>query len=241
VRNSEEIARDRTASISAEFDAFLPMFAAQAIDRGGEVLAARRAASMVGLLLYVREERGGSVFAPDVESVTALASLRAPAAFYAERIAGRVLEALELWTGELGPNRVRPPLRGPVRLAGPSDLDAVEGATARLAGALESRWVRPFVQSGAECMVAEREGRIVGLGWAERGGDRGRVHSLAVEPRYRRTGIGSDLVEARLRWLETAGARRVVSEISVDNIASQLAAKRSGMRRATPMYLCGFE
>jgi GNAT superfamily N-acetyltransferase len=226
--------------LSPEFDPFLPMFADQVLRRGGEVLVRRRDDRAEGLLLHVAAERGGSLFARDLPSVIALAAERAPASYFVEHPAGTVIDELNVWAVDLAAGRPAPPLRHAVRPAVAADRDGVARLAAAVGGPTEADWIRPLGESGATCWVVEWERRIVGVGWAEQVADRGRVHSVMVDPRYRGLGIGSDLLEARLRWLAAGGARRAVSEISVGNTGSRRAAERSGMRRVGPMYLARF-
>ncbi len=226
--------------LSTEFDPFLPMFAEQVLRHGGEVLVRRRAGRVEGLLLSVAEEDGGSLFAADLPTVVALAAERSPARYFIEHRAATVIDDLEVWAVDLTPDRPAPPLRHRLRAAEPRDREAITRVTASVSGPNEPKWIRPLEESGATGWVAEWEGRIVGVGWAERVGERGRVHSVMVEPRFRGLGLGSDLLEARLRWLTSLGARRAISEISVSNVASRRAAMRSGMRPVSPMYLARF-
>lgn len=236
----EEAAGLADAGLSSEFDPFLPLFATQVLRRGGEVLVRRRADHLEGVLLHVGAEQGGSLFARDLPAVVALAAERAPASYFTELPAATVVEELDVWSVDLTNERVGPPLRHPVRPARPDDRDEVARLTSAIAGPLEPAWIPPLLASGATCWVVEWGGRIVGVGWAERVAGHGRVHSVLVDPRYRRLGLASDLLEARLRWLAATGARRAVSEISRDNLGSRRAAERSGMRPVGPMYLARF-
>jgi GNAT superfamily N-acetyltransferase len=237
VTTAGELSRPSLIGLSTEFGPFLPTFIDQVLRRGGEVRVRCRGDRVEGLLLHVAAEQGGSLFAADLPSVVALATERAPATYFTEHRAGTVTDALDVWAVDLGVARTTPPLRHRVRVASGTDLDDVARLSAAVAGPNEPAWIEPLRSSGATCWVAEFEHRTVGAGWAERVADRGRVHSLMVDPGFRGLGIGSDLLEARLRWLTTEGARRAISEISTSNAASRRAAERSGMRPVGSMYL----
>ncbi len=240
LRGVEQAGSLADAGLSAEFDPFLPLFAIQVLRRGGEVLVRRRDDRVEGVLLHVGAEQGGSLFARDLPAVVALAAERAPASYFTELPAATVVDELDVWAVDLSSDRAGPPLRHPVRPARPEDRDGVARLSATVAGPLEPDWIPSLLGSGATCWVVEWAGRIVGVGWAERVAGLGRVHSVLVDPRYRRLGLGSDLLEARLRWLAATGARRAISEISRANLGSRRAAERSGMRPVGPMYLARF-
>jgi RimJ/RimL family protein N-acetyltransferase len=57
-----------------------------------------------------------------------------------------------------------------------------------------------------------------------------------VHPRYQRLGIGTDLLTARMLWLQRSGGRQVVSEIYGGNLASRTAAERAGMALVGQMF-----
>jgi ribosomal-protein-alanine N-acetyltransferase len=77
---------------------------------------------------------------------------------------------------------------------------------------------RFFDLSGAECFVAESEGRIEGfaLGYPDGSGN-AHVVTLDVHPSARRRGLGSELLEGLLASLASAGAGRAVLEVDVRN------------------------
>jgi len=89
-----------------------------------------------------------------------------------------------------------------VRPATPEDLSAVEDLLTRsdlpLDGVRES--LRSFV-------VAEREGKLVGVAGLEECGDDGLLRSIAVDPEWRGRGLGRTLVERVIADAESIGLR----------------------------------
>ena len=70
--------------------------------------------------------------------------------------------------------------------------------------------VANFLQRNPDtCLVAEIEGRIVGVVLAGTDGRRGRVYHMAVHPDSRRQGIARQLVEKALDGLKQAGVYKV--------------------------------
>lgn len=89
-----------------------------------------------------------------------------------------------------------------VRQATPTDLSAVEDLLRRsdlpLDGVQES--LRSFV-------VAEREGKLVGVAGLEECGDDGLLRSAALDPDWRGRGLGRTLVERVIADAESIGLR----------------------------------
>ena len=77
---------------------------------------------------------------------------------------------------------------------------------------------RFFELPGAECLVAESEGRIEGfaLGYPDGSGN-AHVVTLDVHPTARRRGLGRELLEGLLASLASSGAERAVLEVDVRN------------------------
>jgi putative acetyltransferase len=69
--------------------------------------------------------------------------------------------------------------------------------------------------------VAVADGRVVGAILCGHDGRRGAVHHLAVEPAYRRRGIGSELVEYCVRRLREGGIPRCNLFLYDDNEAGR--------------------
>ncbi len=225
--------------LSAWFDRFLPSFARETVAVGGEAWGAWRGDRLDGVLLFLPFERAGSAFVRSAADLGPMGARFAPVDLYLEHPVPGVRETLDVLRFDLTRARSRGGLRHVVRLASPRELDDL----ARLADrpAEERRWADALRASGAVACVAELDGRIVGAAWAGRIGPLGRVHSLYVHPRYRRLGIGADLLEVRLRWLGSEGAREVLTEISVDNAPSLAIARHAGGFPIGRMYRARWE
>jgi GNAT superfamily N-acetyltransferase len=224
------------ARLSREFDPFLPLFAAQTLRAGGEVVEARVGGSVCGLLLFLPDERIGTLFATGPEEAAALLRLRGPGEFFTERPVGEVVATLDLFAADLVAGTPLPPLLHAVRIARGEDAPALRDLARSIDGPLGVRWMEVLLGSGATPFLAEVDGEIAGVAWAERVRDRGRLHSLFVRPGFRGLGVGRSLVSARLRWLRWSGARRAVMEIDRQARDSRSIAERAGLRGAGPMY-----
>jgi ribosomal-protein-alanine N-acetyltransferase len=73
----------------------------------------------------------------------------------------------------------------------------------------------------AEVFVAEVDGTIVGVaGWTLLGDGRGKTTLMAVDPAFRRYGIGARLQSMRMRVMRDAGCRTVITNADLpDTIA----------------------
>jgi ribosomal protein S18 acetylase RimI-like enzyme len=69
----------------------------------------------------------------------------------------------------------------------------------------------------AALLVAEAEGRVVGAVIAGWDGWRGNVYRLAVDPGYRRRGIGLQLLRAAETYFRDRGVGRVTALVAFDD------------------------
>jgi ribosomal protein S18 acetylase RimI-like enzyme len=69
-------------------------------------------------------------------------------------------------------------------------------------------------------LVAENEGRIIGTVLATHDGRKGWINRLAVEPAYRRQGLGKQLIKRAEEELEKKGLEMFAALIEENNLAS---------------------
>ena len=89
--------------------------------------------------------------------------------------------------------------------------------------------------SGA-CFVAERDDRPVGVVGIGARGDVGFVDFLAVDPDYRRTGIGSSLLSTALFWMSQRGCARGLAVADPANEAAAEFYRRFGFAATEPEH-----
>jgi hypothetical protein len=95
---------------------------------------------------------------------------------------------------------------------------------------INARWVRVALNGGDKCFIVRLAKEIAGLGWLSIVNGIGRLHSLHVQPQFRRIGLGEDILYARLLWLKSKRAHSAFSEISRHNIPSSRIALKGEMR-----------
>jgi len=226
----------RWGDLSDFFNPFLDHFAREALRCGGVVRVARRGAEAVGLYLYHPFEREGSVFARDRAIAEAFPPAPEEVAVYSEFALGPTSERFEVYSGELRATDAGRHFAHAVRCAEPSDGPAILALLREVHGPVDPRWLDGARSPAETCFLVDGGTELAGVGWTSLARGAGRLHSLAVRPRYRRTGVGTDLLHARKDWLRAHGASRVIAEIAERNAGSRRIADAGGLSAVGRMY-----
>jgi RimJ/RimL family protein N-acetyltransferase len=237
ITTSETLDRLPPLDLSDRFNPFLTHFMRETLRSGGEVQLAHEGDMPVALLLTEPSERVASVFSRSVLVTEELLKGRSEPAFYAEVDLPRRRETYHVYCVSFGPTFPSHRFRYRVRIASSSDLAPVRDLARELWGQFNDRWFSGFARAPETCFLVEIDGVLAGMAWATGLGTHGRLHSLAVRPGYRRMGVGTDLLFARLLWLERTGAREAISEIAEQNLPSRAVAERAGMRPVGRIFL----
>ncbi len=112
------------------------------------------------------------------------------------------------------------------------DLDtlvAIEQASFPNAWSREvlAEWIQ---RADTDCRVLEQEGPVVGFLLVVYEPDRLHMVNLAVDPDFRRRGLGLSALERIHELAEERGAERVVLEVGETNLAAQLLYRKAGYR-----------
>lgn len=238
LRAYEVADRLRGCDLSDWFNPFLVRFARETLGSGGRAIVAQEGGAAAGLLLVDPQERTASVFARRTEVARELADRSESPAFYAEVDLDGPREPFRIYVRAL---EVEPPhrFRSAVRLLTPTVDPRVPELLREVYGDPAERWIPVAQTEGERALGAEVDGRLVGLAWVLVAGPVARLHGLTVRAEYRRLGIGTDLVLARLVYARRLGARHALSEIADRNLASRATAERAGLRPAGRLYLYG--
>ncbi len=237
VRSEEEISGLVLPSLSNWFDPFLPTFMRDSLRCGGEAFLARDAEGVVlGIFLTNPRERTASLFTRVRSVAMHFTGTTRSAEVYAEQPWVRAAHPLDIMLAEVGDIPASLPIRNLVRVADTADMPRVGALIEAVHGPFADSWLRSLPRPDEMCFIAEVEGRVVGTSWVTIVNRYARGHSLAVHPRYRKIGIGTDLLHARMLWLRSQGVERLVSEIPVGNVASRTAAEHAGMAAVGRMF-----
>jgi ribosomal protein S18 acetylase RimI-like enzyme len=218
------------------FGPFLRYFVAETARSGGEVLLANDEGRVAGVLLGSEVERLGTVFSRSTATAEMLRDRHPGWSIFTERELSGPHDTFRVYRGHLDDLDMGP-LDHPIRAVEGGDLPAVRGLLERSDGPINPRWFTGIPSATEQGVVAEDRGRVVGVGWLSSLGGFARLHSLAVEPRYRRLGIATALVRARLRRARALGADSVISEIAEENGPSRAIAERLGFEVVGRMFL----
>jgi GNAT superfamily N-acetyltransferase len=222
--------------LSPWFNPFLRQFAHDAQRCGGDVRVIREAGAIAALMVSDPVERVASVFSRSRSIAEAFVRERGPYGMYSDFSFEPSAEVFDIFTTALDADRLSYRFRHPVRPFSNKDLHAVVDLMREVHGPLNERWLEGLPTASETGFLAEVDGRLTGVGWVSKVGTHARLHSLAVRAPYRRMGLGTDLLFARLLWARQAGASEVLSEISQSNVASQAIASRGGMQRVGQIY-----
>lgn len=227
----------RHAKLSRWFDPFLVTFLRDAERSGGVAEVRREFGSVSGLILSDPVEHVGSVFTTSRRLAEEVFRNRGRNALYAEFSFARSAEILDVFAIPPGQEIPAHHFRHAIRTYEPPDRGAVIELVREVQGPVNERWFDGLPAPDEVGFVAEMDGRLAGVGWASKAGRHVRLHSLTVRAPFRRIGVGTDLLFARLLWARGTGATEAISEIARRNPASQTVALRGGMRPVGQMFL----
>jgi GNAT superfamily N-acetyltransferase len=227
----EEARRLKFGDLSDFFNPFLHHFVWEALRSHGEVMVSQENANVNGLLVYNLVERIGSVFTRDQRVAESLFGTRESLAMFSDFPLAAKTETYLVYSAALSGDPDTHRFAHPVRMARERDHPSIARMLQQMYGRIDTSWFGGTPRSEEKCFVVDVDGEIAGVGWVSVVGDRSRLHSLSVRPRYRRMGIGTDLWHARVLWARAAGALQVISEISEHNAGSVAIAEQGGMQR----------
>jgi ribosomal-protein-alanine N-acetyltransferase len=114
-----------------------------------------------------------------------------------------------------------------------ADLDAVQRIEkASFSSPWPSYAYRQEIQNNkmAHYIVARAGGEVVGFAGMWLMVDQAHITTFAVDPTWRRKGIGARMVLALLRMSETLGARQATLEVRLSNVGARRLYERFGFR-----------
>ena len=89
--------------------------------------------------------------------------------------------------------------------------------------------------------VATDESATVGVALCGHDGRRGHIYHLAVDPTYRRRGLGKRLLDECLEGLRRTGVKRVIIMVAADNPRGREFWKRCGWAEITGVISMGID
>ena len=216
--------------LSRFFNPFLTHFMRETLRCGGEVWASTEGADVNGILIFNSVELQASIFTRNRDVAETLFRWKGQVSVFSEFPLGPAPEVYHIYAIDHPEwNRVHR-FAHPVRAAEPSDRALVMELVREVYGRVDESWFDRFPPENEACFVVDGADGIAGAAWAAVVNQHGQLHTLTVRPRYRRTGVGTDLWYARMDWTRSVGAHRVLCEVADRNLGSRAIAEAGGMR-----------
>ena len=218
VRNVSDIDFSSANGLSF-FDPYLEYWEKETLEIAGEVHVSRTSAGDVsGIFLYDGHEKDGSIFTRSRDVFDYFYNLRPFKSIYAELPTERPKETYDIDTIDK------------------DEIDEIRKFMLSTDPRLNPKWVKVALNSKDKCVTVRLGDEIAGVGWLSLVNGVGRLHSLFVKPRFRKMGVGLDILFARLLWLRSKHARTAFSEISVNNLQSTKTSMKGGMKVSGHVY-----
>jgi GNAT superfamily N-acetyltransferase len=213
------------------FAPYLQYHIREVLGVGGEAYVSWTSEGAVsGAFIYDGFERGGTIYTRSRKVFDYFYALKPFSFLFAEMATEHENEVYDIYTVDLESYPSAHRFSHEISMAEEGDVNEIERFMAETHPGINRRWARVALKNGDRCLTVRLGDEISGLGWLSLVNGIGRLHSLYVKPRFRRIGIGEDILNARLLWLRSNHARTAFSEISRDNTASSSLALRSHMR-----------
>jgi len=189
-----------------------------------------------GLFLYDHYEKAGSIFTLSREVFDYFYRLKPFKSIYAELHTEHPKEIYDIHTTDLENNSLDHKFSHAVSVADREQIEEIRQFMLSTHPGTNPRWIDVALRNGDTCVIVRLGDEIAGVGWLSLVNGIGRLHSLFVKPRFRKMGIGLDILFARLLWLRSKQARMAFSEISVNSLQSSKTALKGGMKVSGQVY-----
>ncbi len=189
-----------------------------------------------GLFLYDDYEKAGSIFTGSREVFDYFYRLKPFKSIYAELQTEHPKEIYDIHTIDLQNNSLDHTFSHAISVADREQIEEIRQFMLSTHPGTNPRWIDVAFRNGDKCVTVRLGDEIAGVGWLSLVNGIGRLHSLFVKPRFRKIGVGLDILFARLLWLKSKHARMALSEISVNNLQSSRISIRGGMKVSGQVY-----
>jgi len=236
VRNVSDIDFSSATGLSF-FDPYLEYWVKETLEIAGEVHISRTSAGDTsGIFLYDDYEKNGSIFTRSRDVFDYFYKLRPFKSIYAELPTEHPKETYDIYTTDLENNSLDHTFSHAITIADKDQIDEIRQFMLSTDPKINPKWVEVALSSEDKCVTVRLGDEIAGVGWLSFVNGIGRLHSLFVKTRFRKMGVGLDILFARLLWLKSKGARLAFSEISANNLQSSRTSVKGGMKPSGQVY-----
>jgi len=209
---------------------YLPYYVRETLEIGGQAYVSQSpSGTALGIFIYDDLEKTGTIFARSREVFDHFYRLKPFDSLFAELKTEHDCETYDIYNIDIEKLAFAHSFKHEISVARESQLHEIEQFMVLTHPGINRKWVGVALKDGEKCFIAKFEDEIAGVGWLSIVDGIGRLHSLFVRPRFRRIGIGEDILYARLFWLKAMRTRSAFSEISRENPSSSKIAVKGGM------------
>jgi GNAT superfamily N-acetyltransferase len=213
------------------FEPYLEYHTKEVLEIGGEAYVTRTPDGITsGLFMYDGSEKSGTIYTKSREIFDYFYELKPFNWLFSEMKTEHKNEIYDIYTVDIENLDFVHKFSYEISMAEKGHIDEIERFMASTHPGINKRWVSVALKNGDRCFIVRLNNEIAGLGWASLVNEVGRLHSLYVKPRFRRIGMGEDILNARLLWLKSKHARSAFCEISCYNVASSGNVMKAHMR-----------
>lgn len=234
---------EKTTTFFAPFIEDMVMKALAAKDR---VAIASNAGEIIGVAIYHRDAKIGTVFALSTDVTEYLRKYVGAKDFFSEtrHTEGKkgkggdvynIYETHKIFMKEIV--EPEPYDRDLIRQMRPEDIPDICTISRKAYKIRGKRWFETLLAQGDIGIVAGVDERVVGFAFATIVDEHARLHSLTVDPTFRGKGIGKELMRARLTMIYHLGAVDALLEIADWNLPSLRISTTFGFTQHGKMYV----
>ena len=219
------------------FDTLLPHEVKETLESEGEAfLSLSSEGEKNGLFIYDNYEETGTVFTKSREVFDYFYKLKPSSYVFSELDAAKLpKEVWNIW--QLDVDKAPSNYRFKHQVSMDHDVKEIEQFMAATQPETNKKWISVALKNGDKCFVVKIGSRIVGIAWMSIVDGVARSHSVYVEPQFRRTGIMSDIMQARLIYLKSRHVHTLINEVAESNVASSGHVTKAGEKVVGKIFL----
>jgi RimJ/RimL family protein N-acetyltransferase len=210
------------------FDPILRHEVKEALEAGGEAFVSQNSAGdKNGLFIFDDYEETGTIFTKSREAFDYFQKLKPSSYIFSELdVAEHPKEVWNIW--QLDVDKAPLDHRFKHHVSIDQNVKEIKRFMALTQPETNRQWVSVALKNGDKCFVSRIANRIVGIAWMTIVDGVARSHGLYVEPQFRKMGIMTDNLHARLIYLKSRRVHTLINEIAESNVASSGHAAKAG-------------
>ncbi|MDG6999956.1 MAG: GNAT family N-acetyltransferase [Nitrososphaerota archaeon] len=231
---------EQIGGFQEDLSIFYPFFrheVKETLEAGGEAYVSKNSdGEKDGLFIYDNYEETGTVFTKSKEVFDYFYRLKPSSYIFSElELEEYPKEVWNVWMIDVDKTPFKHRFKHNVVID--HDVKEIEQFIVATQPGTNRKWIDVALKNGDKCFVVKIGNRIVGIAWLSIVDGIARSHSVYVEPQFRRTGIMSDNLQARLIYLKSMHVHTLINEIAESNVASSGHVAKAGESIVGKIYL----